>query len=158
HVEDRLVGARAVVLEHVVLLAAGDFRDRAAETRQDAADGGRALVAELAEGGLRLFRDPQRVASRDRADVEEGEDVRVLVDFMRGDLATQDLTEDRIAHARIIAASGLAKRPGTLDMAARYARAATPRDEDSRWMTIDELIDTFAFLDDWMEKYKLIIE
>ncbi len=67
HVENRLVGRAAVVLQHVVGGGAGRRQDRPAEPRQDPAEGRRRLVAQLVEVGLALLGDDQGVAGRQRA-------------------------------------------------------------------------------------------
>ena len=89
-----LVRLRAVVLEDVVGGGAGRPHHRPAEPRQHAADGGGRLVRELVELRPALLGDHQRVPRRERADVEEGEDVVVLVDLVAGDLPGEDLVED----------------------------------------------------------------
>lgn len=98
-VEDGLVRERAVVLEDVVLLHARDLGDGAAEPREHAPDGRHLLVAELVDVGLLLLGDDQGVPPAERADVEEGEDVLVLVDLVAGDLSAEDFAEDGLGHA-----------------------------------------------------------
>ena len=45
-----------------------------------------------------LLGDHQGVPAADRVDVQEGEHALVLVDAVAGDLAPDDLAEDRLAH------------------------------------------------------------
>ena len=60
----------------------------------------RRLVAGLAfvERGHMRLGDHEEVHRGDRVDVVEGEDVLVLVDLLRGDLAAHDLAEDAVRH------------------------------------------------------------
>jgi hypothetical protein len=54
---------------------------------------------------LALLGEEQRVPSTQRADVEEGEDVLILVDLVAGDLTGDDLVEDGflvVAHGGIV--------------------------------------------------------
>jgi hypothetical protein len=97
-VHDGLVGGGAVVLEDVEGGGAGGLHDGAADAWQHAADGGGGVVAELVERDGGFLGDDERVATAERADVEEGEGAGVLVDFVAGDLAADDLAEDGVWH------------------------------------------------------------
>jgi hypothetical protein len=93
-VEDGLMGGGSVVLQDVAIVAAGGGGDGATQAREDAADGGGRVVGEFGEGGLGFFGDDQGVAGGEGIDIEEGQDVGVLVDFVAGDLALDDAVED----------------------------------------------------------------
>ena len=98
NVRNRLVCARSVVFEHVVLADAGDFDHGPADARQHSTQGGGGLIRERIESRGRLLRDDQRVTGAERIDVEEREDLLVLVHLVTGDLAANDLAEDGLCH------------------------------------------------------------
>jgi len=97
-VHDGLVGGRAVVLENIERGRAGGLHDGTADAWQDAANGGGGVVGELVERDGGFLGDDEGVALAERADVEEGEGAGVLVDFVAGNLAADDLAEDGVWH------------------------------------------------------------
>src|SRR4051794_12661047 len=99
---------RAVVLEHVVGGGAGGPQHRPAQPRQHPADRRRRIVRKLVEHRLALLGNDQRMAVRQRADVQEREDVLVLVHLPGRDVPREDLVEDRglmVAHGAYCGAS-----------------------------------------------------
>src|SRR5436305_12059515 len=127
HVHHHLMGRRAVVLEHVVGGGARRLHHGAAEARQHAADGGGRLVRKLVELGLALLGDDQGVAFRERADVEEGEDVVVLVHLVARDLPREDLVENGglvVAHEAVFYRPWTANPDGTRPTAATSSISA----------------------------------
>jgi len=98
---DGLVGEGAVVLEEVVRRRAGGLEHGPADAGEGAAQGGGGVVAELVHGDGGLFGDDEGVAAGEGEDVEEGKDAVVLVDFVAGDFAADDLGEDGVGHGRV---------------------------------------------------------
>src|SRR6185312_193768 len=94
HVRDGLVRTRAVVFQDVVLTNAGDGDDGPADARQNSAQGRRGFVGERIEGTRGLLRNDQGVAGTERVDIETGEDLLILIDFVARNRAPQDLAED----------------------------------------------------------------
>src|SRR6185437_6538298 len=95
---DGLVRTRPVVFEHVVLTNAGDGDAGPADARQNSAQGRRGFVGERIEGTRGLLRNDQGVAGTERVDIEKGEDLLILIDFVARNRAPQDLAEDGLCH------------------------------------------------------------
>jgi len=96
--EDGLAGVGAVVLEDVVGVGAGDFHDGLGDLWERGAEGGGVGAVELVEGDDGAFGDDDGVSLAEWVDVEEGEDLVVLVDFVAGEFAGDDLGEDALGH------------------------------------------------------------
>lgn len=93
-VEHGLVGEFAVVLQDVVRLRACGGENCSRDAGEGAADCCCRLVVELVECCDFTFGDDERVAFAQREDVEERKDVRIFVDLVGGDFASDDFGED----------------------------------------------------------------
>lgn len=105
NVENRLVGGRAVVLQNVVGGGAGGLHHRPAKPRQYSSEGRRRVVGKLVELGPALLGNDQRVAGRERSDVEERKNVLVFIDLVTGDIAGENFVENGrlvLAHGRLL--------------------------------------------------------
>jgi hypothetical protein len=106
YVKHRLMRSRSVVLQDVVGVRTAGRHHGPSDAREHPTDRRRGVVVQLVQMGDALLGDHQRVARRERSDVEERERVLVLVDTMARDPTVENLVEDRLAHADVT----LAKR------------------------------------------------
>ncbi len=124
---DRLMGDGAVVLEHVAPLGARFGDHGTAKSGKHATDRRRRFVGEFVQTGLRLLGNHQQMTRGERRHIEEGKHLLVLVDAVAGDLASENLREDR-GHRRTVPGS-----PGGRP-ASHAGRSGTVRG-----MAVDEL-------------------
>jgi hypothetical protein len=95
NVHHDLMGRRAIVLENVVVGGSSCGHDGPRQSREHAANSGRRFVGELVEEGLSFLWNDQGMAQGKGTDVEKCQDVLILVDSVAGNLAIEDLAEDR---------------------------------------------------------------
>ncbi len=79
YIGDRLVGLGAIILKHVEGLGAGGLEQRSAKPRQHASDGRCMHLRELIERDRRLFRDHQRMAARERIEIQKRQYLLIFV-------------------------------------------------------------------------------
>lgn len=85
-----LAGVGAVVLQDVDRFGPGDLLEGPHDAGQDLAHRRGVLVGQGVDGLGRLLGDHQGVALAQRVDVEDGDDMVVLIDFVGRDFAADD--------------------------------------------------------------------
>ena len=98
HVEDRLTGVGPGVDDAAVALRVSELLRDLRGGEEELARDLRVVGAEVVEGGYVLLGDDEHVRRGLRLDVLEGEDVLVLVDLLRRDLAPDELAEEAVLH------------------------------------------------------------
>lgn len=94
--EHTLPRVRPVILKYVALLSAHHRADRPADPWQHPPQRTCELVRKLAHGCRRFLGNDQGVPRGERVQIEDRDHMGVLVQLLSGDLATNNLAENRV--------------------------------------------------------------